>query len=126
MRARDFQRYKAHWETGVMAAAAEALASLDDEERGALLRRWIIDSYNGASSGITAESDTVSGRFEWRQTGPTHYDLLYEGPFEMRCAVGRAYEQPNGTWAAMVIAGVQDDLSEAMASAEWAIARLCS
>jgi len=119
-------RYKDQWETGVMAAAVSAMASLDPDERQALLKRWIIDSYNGASSGIAAEAGDFTAAIEWAQSGPTHFDLLYEGPFGMKLSLGRAYQQPNGTWAAMVIAGVKDELEGAMASAEWAISRLCS
>lgn len=122
----DFARYKEQWETGVMAAAISELADLDDSERAALARSWIISSYNGAAFGVYDQDDPFAGRMEWHQSGPTHYDLLYTGPFGVQCSLGRVYEQPNGTWAAMVIAGVKDELPGAIAAAEWAVARLCS
>lgn len=122
----DFERYKSQWETGVMAAAIAHLADLDDAERKALSRSWVIDAYNGASFGVYDAEDVTSGKIEWAQAGPTQFDCLYTGPYGVKCALGRVYQQPNGTWAAMVIAGVKDDYLQALGSAEWALAKLCA
>jgi len=44
----------------------------------------------------------------------------------IQCSQGRIYQQPDGSWGALVIAGVKDDHHAALAAAEWAIAKLCA
>ncbi|MCP4367705.1 MAG: hypothetical protein GY797_06280 [Deltaproteobacteria bacterium] len=122
----DFSRYREQWESGVLAAAIGELASLDNSERKALSRSWLLSSYNGAAFGVYDERDVLHGKIDWVQAGPTQYDCLYTGPYGVKCSLGRVYEQPNGSWAALVIAGVNDDYLQAIGSAEWAITRLCS
>ena len=122
----EFARYRAQWETGVMASALAHLADLDAAERKALCRSWVLSAYNGAAFGVYDSHEPLAGNIEWVQAGPTQYDCLYTGPYGVKCALGRVYEQPDGSWAAMIIAGVKDSYLEALASAEWALARLCS
>lgn len=121
----DFSRYRAQWETALMAQTIGEVASLDASERKEILRAWLQGVYNGASFAAGSEL-TSSGNLDWRAAGPSQFDLIYRSSYGFACSLGRAYRQPDGTWAALVIAGVKDDLPAAMAAAEWAVARLSS
>ena len=121
----DFARYREQWESALLAGTVARTVSLDDPDRRELLRVWVAGLFNAAAFGVEGEAEG-SGFLDWQMSGPTHYDLIYRSACGVACSLGRAYEQPNGTWAALVIAGVKDDLPEAMAAAEWAIARLSS
>lgn len=123
-RVQDFSRYKDQWETGVLAATLESLADLTDQDRRDLVRTWLIGAFNGSSSGIYASPDDHSGSLDWIQAGPTQFDCIYTGPMGVKCSLARIYEQPNGSWAALVIAGVKEDQYAAIGAAEWALARL--
>jgi hypothetical protein len=123
----DFSRYKTQWESALLAHTVAATVSLEDPDQKDLLRVWLVGLFNGAGFAAEAEKDGLGGgSLDWRAAGPTQFDLIYRSTYGLVCPLGRAYMQPNGTWAAMVVAGVKDELPEAMASAEWAIARLSS
>ncbi|MBU6408720.1 MAG: hypothetical protein KGS44_16605 [Alphaproteobacteria bacterium] len=63
---------------------------------------------------------------EWRQAGPSQWELVYTALTGIQCSLRRIYQQPDGSWGALVIAGVKDDHHAALAAAEWAIAKLCA
>ena len=72
------------------------------------------------------DGDAVAeAALEWRQAGPTQWDLVYTALTGVQCSLGRVYQQPDGSRGALVIAGVKDDHHAALAAAEWAIAKLC-
>ncbi len=118
----DSDRYQDQWETSILAATMKAAADLSEEEQRNLARVWLIGTFN--ASGFDIEQDLPYGTIEWDQAGPTQFDCIYTGYRGLKCKIARVYEQPNGSWAAMVIAGVKDDKFEAFANAEWAISRL--
>ncbi|MGB1540211.1 MAG: hypothetical protein ACPG80_04565 [Rickettsiales bacterium] len=97
---------------------------MEEHDRRQLMGRWFEGSFNGAAAHVAEGEESGQGTFEWIQAGPTQFDCIYTAPYGLKCSLARAYEQPDGSWAALVIAGVRDDLWEAIAAAEWAIARL--
>lgn len=123
-REHDFSRYKEQWENSVLTENLKVLADIPDEDRRQLAKIWFIGAFNGSAAGLYANPE--DGSLEWMQAGPTQFDLIYTGPMGIQCSLGRIYEQPNGTWAALVIAGAKDNQFEAMGAAEWAISRLSS
>jgi hypothetical protein len=124
-RAPDFERYRVQWESALLAQTLARTVNLEDPDQKELLRAWVNGLFNGAAFGIEDER-AGSGFLDWRMSGPTQIDLIYHSAHGITCSLARVYQQPNGTWGAMVIAGVKDGPSEAMAAAEWAIARLSS
>jgi hypothetical protein len=63
---------------------------------------------------------------EWIPAGPEHDKLAWHAPCGVTMLLAHVYGQENGTFAAVVVAGVKDDIHQAMGAAEWAIARLSS
>lgn len=122
--ATQIDNYKDQWETALLAGLLSEQSTLPAPERTKLLSRWIIGVFNGASFAAADSNCTDKGVLDWRQAGPTQYDLIYTAPYGIGCSLARVYEQPGGSWAALVIAGVKDELLEAIGAAEWAIARL--
>ncbi len=118
----DLARYQDQWEISILAATMKAAADLTEEETRNLVRVWLIGTFN--ASGSDVDQELPYGTIEWIQAGPTQFDCIYTGYRGLKCSVARVYEQPNGSWAVMVIAGVKDDQFEAFATAEWAISRL--
>jgi hypothetical protein len=118
-----FARYRSQWEASVLASAIAGTADISAEERAALLAAGVQGAFNGAAFGVDFDG-LGGGALTWAQAGPTHWDLHFASPVGVAYVLGRVYLQPNGAWAAMVIAGVKDAQEEAMAAAEWAIARL--
>lgn len=119
----DFDRYRQQWESAALAAALSG-ASLDTFERKQLARTWVNGSFNGAAHGVYDPRALGESTMEWLQAGPTQYDLVYASPYGVVMPLGRVYQQPDGSWGALVIAGVKDDPHMAMAAAEWAIGKL--
>lgn len=122
----SFARYREQWEASLLASVIAGLADLDPADRRDALRAIYLGSFNGAAFGVYGVDELGGGSLEWTQAGPEQFDLVYTGPSDVKCNLGRVYAQPNGTWAALVVAGAKDDLYAAMASAEWAVARLSS
>jgi hypothetical protein len=122
----DFARYRAQWESALLAQTVADTVSLEPEERKDILRVWMQGVYNAAAFAAEGETEGSHGDMDWRAASATQFDLIYRSRHGFAWSLGRAYQQPNGSWAALVIAGVKDDLLGAMAAAEWAIARLSS
>lgn len=118
----DFERYRERWENALLAKLISEQSDLDEGERQELFKNWFLGLFNAAAARDFDRG--ADGQLEWVQAGPTQYDFLYTSPYGLTCSLARIYEQPNGTWGALVIAGVTDDQWSAMAAAEWAIARL--
>lgn len=118
-----FARYKAEWENGLMAAALAEAA--DDADKKRLLQRFYETRFNAASfHAVELGESAWAGDIDFVQAGKTQYDIVYRAPYGIVVPLGRVYKQPNGSWASLVIAGVKDDMYEALASAEWAIRKL--
>jgi len=115
-------RYWEDLESALMAKTIEQTTSLPEERRRALLRLWVRGTFDAAAAGL--ESLPGSGVLVWNEGSRTTRDLVYHAPYGLACPLGRVYRQPDGTWAALVIAGVGCDEYEAMAKAEWGISRL--
>jgi hypothetical protein len=47
-------------------------------------------------------------------------------PAGIACPLAHIYPQPDGSWAVLIVAGVRNEITEAMAAAEWGISRLIS
>ena len=116
---------EAYWQnldSALMARTIEATSDLPPERRKALLSVWLQGVFDAVAAGIPQDFDS-NGLLVWTEEGPLRH-LTYHAPTGFACHLGRVYPQPNGTWVALVIAGVADDEHTAMAKAEWAISRL--
>lgn len=122
----NFARYRQQWEASMLASVIAGTADLDAADRKEILRAILEGSFNGAAYGVYDADELGGGNLEWTQAGPTQFDLVYTSSCYAKCNLGRVYSQPDGSWGALVVAGVKDDPYAAMASAEWAIARLSS
>lgn len=121
----DFaDRYAGELERALLARALAGTGSLPGERARALLADWLSGTYNAAAAGVPGLHDG-HGMLAWEPVGDT-FNLLWFTPGGIVCPLARLYPQENDTWAAMVVAGVKDTPEEAMAAAEWAIARLTS
>lgn len=116
--------YLERLESAAMAATFAASSDLPPGRMKALLRDWLGGTFNAASHGIDLRQGCGAGLLVWEQTGPTTHDLIYRAVTGMNASLGRAYRQPDGSWASLVIAGVGDSLGEAQAAAEWAASLL--
>lgn len=120
-----FARYKAQWENGLMAQTLAATAEPADKKR--LLQLFYETRFNAASfHAVEPNEDMLAGYIDTVQAGNTQYDIIYHAPYGAACHLGRVYQQPDGSWASLVVAGVKDDMYEAHAAAEWAIRQLCA
>lgn len=122
----DFRRYREQWENALLSLTMFDHGAGDDDTQRSLCRNWIIGVFNGHAAHAFESPDEGFNALEWKRAGETQFDLIYTSSFGVQCSLGRIYEQPNGTWAALVIAGVKDDRYDAMASAEWAVSQLSS
>lgn len=122
----DFRRYREQWENALLSQTLFDYGQGDDRQRRDLARAWFVGLFNGHAAHVLEEPSEGFGALDWVQASQTQFDLVYSAPYGARYPLGRVYEQPNGTWGALVIAGVKDDPSEAMAAAEWAVSRLSS
>lgn len=118
-----FARYRAEWENGLLAQALATTADPEDKKR--LLQRFYETRFNAASfHAVELGESAWSGDIDFVQAGKTQHDIIYRAPYGVACSLGRIYQQPDGSWASLVIAGVKDDMYEALAAAEWAIRQL--
>lgn len=116
--------YLERLESAAMAATFASSSDLPPGRTKELLRLWLDGTFNAASHGIDLRQGCGAGLLVWEQSGPTTHDLIYRAVTGMNVSLGRAYRQPNGTWASLVIAGVRNSLEEAQAAAEWAASLL--
>lgn len=122
----DFRRYREQWESALLSLAMYEYTHTADADRRDLCRSWFPGLFNGHAAHVLEGPADGFRSLEWRQAGPSQFDLIYTAPYGLQCSLARVYRQPDGSWAAMVIAGVRDDPHEAMAAAEWGVSRLCS
>jgi hypothetical protein len=122
----DFRRYRAQWESALLSLTMFENAGSSDNNRRDLCRDWFAGLFNGHAAHVLEGPEDGLRSLEWHSVGPDQFDLIYTAPYGMQCSLGRVYRQPNGTWGALVVAGVKDDPHAAMAAAEWAVSRLCS
>ena len=115
------ERFWEALEAAMLAKTIEHAADLPPERRKALLGLWVQAVFDAAAAGLPAVAG--QGLLTWHEQETIRH-LIYEAPNGFSCSLGRAYLQPNGTWAALVVAGVGMNEFEAMAKAEWAISRL--
>jgi hypothetical protein len=115
------ERYLTDLDSAILAETLAAGSSLPIERQKALRRLWAIGKFNAAAFGLDGAG--ASGELEWMTHGE-QLRLLYRNPLGPSCFLAQCYRQPNGTWAALVVAGVGEDRYEAMARAEWAVSRL--
>ena len=113
-------RFTAQLESALLAQALAETGSLPDERTKALLALWIAGTFNGAAAALEG---IARGVLDWEPDGSGHR-LVWYMPSGLACPLARLYQQENGTWAAFIVAGVRDDLIEAMAAAEWGVSRL--
>lgn len=115
-------RYWEELESALMAITIATATDVGPERQRALLQVWVQGVFNACAAGLVPET-AGSGELAWFEHG-SQRDLLYRSPTGLTCPLARVYPQENGSWAALVVAGVRDDEYAAMARAEWGIARL--
>jgi hypothetical protein len=121
-------RRRDDWESALLAAAVRENTELDPLQHRRLLRVWLPGLFNAAASGLDADGRGTpgGGGFQWLPAGPGQYQLVWHAPYGVSMVLAKVYGQENGSYAAVVVAGVKDDPAEAMHAAQWAIARLSS
>ncbi len=122
----EFERYRDRWENALLAKLLSEQSSLEPDERRDLFKNWFQGIFNAVAAHALDPEASGVGEIEWKHAGPTQFDCVYTSPYGLKCVLSRVYEQPDGSWGALVIAGVTDDQWSAVASAEWAISRLCA
>lgn len=118
------ERYAAELDAAMLCAALAQAGEPGTETRKAIYGRWMFGTFNAAACGLKGIGGGY-GVLDWRPDRDGHH-LVWHSPAGVACPLARLYPQADGTWAAMVVAGVKDDLLEAMASAEWAISRIAA
>lgn len=115
-------RYTEQLESALMARALAEAGALPDERTRAMLSCWILGNFNFAAAGLRSIAQG-RGFLTWEPDG-NGFRLVWQSPTGFACPLARLYPQENDTWAALIVAGVRDDVHEAMAAAEWGVARL--
>ena len=113
-------RYWEELESALMASTLATSTDAGPERKRALLEVWVQGVFNAAAAGLIVAGQ---GELAWFEIGPRR-DLIYRAPSGLTCPLVRVYPQEDGSWAALVVAGVRDDDCAAMARAEWALTRL--
>ena len=116
-------RYTAELESALLARALADTGNLPDERAKALLASWLAGTFNAAMAALSESIATGRGDLLWQPDGEG-YRLVWLAPTGLACPLARIYGQEDGTWAALVVAGVRDDPAAAMIAAEWGISRL--
>lgn len=114
-------RYAAALESALLARALADTGGLPSERARALLRDWIAGVFNAHAAAI--DCDLGSGTLAW-MPDRDGFRLVWTMASGLVAPLARLFPQPDGSWAAMVVAGVRDTPEEAMLAAEWAVARL--
>lgn len=113
-------RYRADLESALLSAALAQAANPAERQR--LYANWLLGTFNATAFGLEGMGEGA-GLLQWLPEGEGHR-LIWLGPTGFACPLARVYAQPDGTWAALVVAGVRGELLEAMGAAEWAVSRL--
>lgn len=116
-------RYTAQLESALLARALADAGALPDERAQAAFAAWTAATFNTAAAALPGRA--AEGVLTWEPEG-AGYCLIWQSPSGLFCRLARLYPQENGTWAALVVAGVRDTPEEAMAAAEWASSRLAA
>ena len=109
-------------ESALLARALADTGGSSDERAKALLGQWMLGTFNAASVALGGLGSLI-GYLDWEPDGAGQR-LVWYSPAGVACPLARLYEQPDGMWAALIVAGVKDDLLAAMAAAEWGVSRL--
>lgn len=115
-------RFGAQLESALLARALAEAGGLPDERARALLSQWVLGTFNASALPLDSGC-ALAGALAWEPDGQGHR-LVWYMPGGLACPLARLYQQADGSWAALIVAGVKDDLIEAMAAAEWGVARL--
>lgn len=115
-------RFAGELESALLARALAEAGSLPDERTKALLAHWLCGTFNATACSVTCIGDG-RGLLAWEPEGDG-YRLTWLSPGGIACPLARLYRQADGTWAAMIVAGVKDSAEEAMIAAEWGVSRL--
>ena len=117
------ERYSAALENALLAQALAGTAGLPDERTKALLSNWVLGTFNASAMALARLGDG-RGYIDWEPDGNNGYRLVWYSPIGLACPLARIFPQENGSWAALVVAGVRDQQLEAMAAAEWGVSCL--
>lgn len=112
------ERFTAELESALLAQALLGTGGLPDERARALYAAWLRGIFNATVFDLRSIGDW-RGDMAWEPDG-TGYRLTWYGPTGLACPLARIYPQENGSWVALIVAGVRDDAGTAMAAAEWA------
>lgn len=118
------RRFTAELESALLARALAEAGGQTDERMRALLSSWLCGTFNASAAGLLSIGDG-RGHTAWEPDG-NGYRLTWYAPTGLACPLARMYPQENGTWAALIVAGVRDDPAAAMMAAEWGVARLAA
>jgi len=118
------RRFTAELESALFARALADAGGQSDERLRALLSAWLCGTFNASAVGLLSICEG-RGHTAWEPEG-NGYRLTWYAPTGQACALARMYEQENGTWAALIVAGVRDDPAAAMMAAEWGVSRLAA
>ncbi len=116
-------RYTDQLENALMAKAFADLGTDDEQDRKSLLSNWLMGTFNSESLHLKTPQ-TGRGILDWQPDGSKNHRLIWRSPTGLSCPLAQVYQQDDGTWASLVVAGVREDLIEALGAAEWAITRL--
>lgn len=116
------EHYTAQLESALMARALAETGALPDERTAAMLSCWMVGNFNAAAAGLLSIGEG-RGLLSWEPDG-AGFRLVWQSPTGLACPLARLYPQDNDTWAALIVAGVRDDVHGAMAAAEWGVSRL--
>jgi hypothetical protein len=114
-------RYAAELESALLARALSEAGGLPESRARSMLASWVHGTFNAAAYGIPLLG--TGGPLEWEREG-NGLRLVWTMPGGLSCPLARLYPQADGSWVALVVAGVKSDPGAAMAAAEWAISRL--
>lgn len=114
-------RYAAELESALLARALSEAGGLAAGGARTMLAQWLNGTFNAAALGVPLLG--TGGPLEWEREH-SGFRLVWQMPGGIACPLARLYPQGDGSWVALVVAGVKPDPSEAMAAAEWAVSRL--
>lgn len=115
-------RFAAGLESALLARALAEAGGLPDERAKALLACWLCGTFNATAHDVTTIGEG-RGLLAWEPEGDG-YRMVWLAPSGLACPLARLYPQADGTWAALIVAGVRDSTEQAMMAAEWGVSRL--
>jgi len=77
LREASVARYRNQWEASLLASAIAATADLDAYDRSQVMRAAFQGTFNGTAFGVYDGDALGEAALEWRQAGPTQWDLVY-------------------------------------------------